>query len=76
MTMTDQEMENKLKETFPNAELAVVDLTGGQNHFEVRMNNSAFSEDLSRIEKHKKIMSLFDDQLKSGEVHALAIKLF
>ena len=74
--MTNTDMEIILKKSFPKAELAVVDLTGGQNHFEVRMSNEAFEQGLSRIEKHKKIMSLFDEQLKSGEVHALAIKLF
>ncbi len=74
--MTDQEMESILKDKFPGTELAVVDLTGGQNHFEVRMSNSAFDDGLSRIDKHKLVMSLFDEQLKSGEVHALAIKLF
>ncbi len=74
--MKDTEIEEKLKEKFPGAELAVVDMTGTQNHFEVRMNNNAFAEGLSRIEKHQSIMSVFDEQLKSGEVHALSIKLF
>jgi len=74
--MTDQEMQTIIQKNFPQAELAVVDLTGQQNHFEVRMNNSAFEGELTRVDKHKKIMSLFDEQLKSGEVHALAIKLF
>lgn len=74
--MTHIEMETIIKSKFPTAELAVVDVTGSGSNFEVRMNNSAFDEKLSRIEKHKSIMSLFDQQLKSGEVHALSIKLF
>ena len=74
--MKDTEMEEILKTKFPDVELAVIDMTGSQNHFEVRMSNNAFSEDQSRIERHQSIMSIFDEQLKSGEVHALSIKLF
>jgi len=74
--MTHIEMENTLKKQYPKAELAVVDVTGSGSNFEVRMSNEAFSADLSRIEKHKSIMGLFDEQLKSGEIHALSIKLF
>ena len=69
-------MENTLKKQYPNAELAVVDVTGSGSNFEVRMSNSAFNTDLTRIDKHKAIMGLFDKQLKSGEIHALSIKLF
>jgi len=74
--MTHTEMENTLKKQYPKAELAVIDVTGSGSNFEVRMSNSAFDSSLSRIDKHKSIMGLFDEQLKSGEIHALSIKLF
>lgn len=74
--MTATDIEKSLLETYPNGELAVVDQTGQGNHFEVRINNNVFTEGLSRVEKHQQIMKIFDAELKSGSIHALAIKIF
>lgn len=72
--MTDIEMEKRLRKVYPTAHVAVVDLTGGGNHYEVRISSQEM-ENLSRMEQHQAIMSVFDNELKSGEVHALAIKV-
>lgn len=72
--MTSESMEQRLRENFNDAEVAVLDLTGGQNHFEVRIRTKAL-DGLTRINQHKAVMSVFADELKTGEVHALSIRV-
>ena len=71
--MTESDMEQRLKHIYPDCQVAVVDMTGNQSNFEVRIS-SAQLQKLSRVDQHKAVMKVFDDELKSGEVHALAIK--
>jgi len=71
--MNERQMENRLKEKFPQCQVAVLDLNGASNHFEVRIKAPELDE-LSRIQKHQSIMAVFKEELASGEVHALAIK--
>jgi stress-induced morphogen len=71
--MTVLEMESRLKEVYPQSQVVVMDLTGTQDHFEVRISEPSFMG-LTRIQQHKKIMEVFSKELSSGEVHALAIK--
>lgn len=71
--MTPNEVENRLKSHFPDADVAVIDLTGTEDHYEVRIASKAF-EGRTRIEQQRQVMSALDAELKSGEVHALTIK--
>lgn len=71
--MTAQQMENRLKTAFPDADVAVIDLTGTEDHWEVRVASKAF-KGLSRIDNQRKIMDVFSAELKTGEVHALTIR--
>lgn len=71
--MRTEQMEQRLKEFFPDGEIRVVDLTGGGDHYEVFVRSQTL-KGLTRIEQHQKVMSAFAEELKTGEVHALAIK--
>ena len=71
--MTPEEIEHRLTETFPDCDALVTDLTGGMNHFEVRIASKSF-EGKSRIEAQRLVMGALAPELKSGEVHALTIK--
>ncbi len=71
--MNPLQMEQRLRNQFPDADILVEDLTGTQNHFEVRMASQVFFGK-SRIECQRTVMDVFADELKSGEVHALTIK--
>lgn len=66
-------MMNRLKETYPDATIEVVDLTGTSDHWEVFVESSAF-KGLSRVQQHQHVMAAFGPELKTGEVHALSIK--
>lgn len=72
--MTVDEMEAKLRDAFPGCDVLVEDLTGTSNHFEVRMAAPQLKGQ-SRIAQQRSVMQVFDIELKSGEVHALTLKL-
>jgi stress-induced morphogen len=71
--MDQETLKNRLLTAFPDASIEVHDLTGGQDHWEVAVESSAF-QGLSRIQQHQKVMAVFAEELKTGEVHALSIK--
>lgn len=72
--MTVEQMEDRLKAQFPGSEVLVQDLTGGGSNFEIRMSAKEFSG-LSRVAQQRKVMDVFSEELKSGELHALTMKL-
>ncbi|MCB0363257.1 MAG: BolA family transcriptional regulator [Bdellovibrionales bacterium] len=71
--MNQDQIESRIRDAMPDSDVAVFDLTGGGDHWEVRVTSRAFSGQ-SRIRQHQSIMDLFAQELKSGEVHALSIK--
>jgi len=71
--MLKETLVNRLKQDFPDAELEVFDLTGGGDHWEVKIKSKKF-EGLSRIQQHQLVMASFQEELKTGELHALALK--
>lgn len=72
--MTPEQMESKLKISFPDCDVIATDLTGTQNHYEVRIASNSF-QGLNRVQQHQKVMAVFSDELKSGELHALTLKI-
>jgi stress-induced morphogen len=71
--MSPEQMIERLKTHFPDAQIEVFDLTGTQNHYEVAIESGAFKGQ-SRIQQHQAVMGAFSAELKTGEVHALSIK--
>lgn len=71
--MNLQDMQIRLKQHFPDAEIEVIDLTGTQDHWEVFVASTLFTG-RSRIEQHQMVMKAFADELKTGDVHALSIR--
>lgn len=71
--MSPDQIRSRLQEFFPNAQVNVTDLTGGEDHYEVHVRSEAFNG-LNRIDQHKKVMDAFAPELKTGEVHALSIR--
>lgn len=71
--MTTEVIEQRILKAFTSAEVFVIDANGVGDHFEVRLSAPDL-ENLSRIERHQKVMELFKEELASGEIHALSIK--
>lgn len=59
----------------PESEVEVRDLTGTNDHFEARVVAEAFAGK-SMVEQHKLVYGALDDLLKSGELHALALRTY
>ena len=72
--MTPEQMEDRIRSAYPDCDVAVLDSTGTQNHFDVRLATSSFKS-LTRIQRHQAVMALFQKELASGEVHALQLQL-
>ena len=73
MTSTDI-LEAALRHSFPAAtELAVIDRTGGGDHFQVVVADARF-EGLSLVEQHRLVYEALDGPLQDGTIHELRIK--
>jgi len=71
--MTVDELKKRLESAYPDGVIEVYDLTGGGDHYEVAVASAAF-QGLNRIQQHQHVMTVFQAELKTGEVHALSIK--
>lgn len=67
-------MNQILRERFPGCDVEVIDLTGTNDHIEVRIRAQELNG-LSRVQQHQAIMKCFAGDLKTGDLHALAIKV-
>ena len=72
MPIAQADLEARLREAFPDAEIVVEDLAGDGDHYRARIVSTAFAG-LNRVRQHK----LVYDGLKGavgGELHALALQ--
>ena len=67
-------LETALRRSFPEAtELAVIDRTGGGDHFQVIVADARF-EGLSLVDQHRLVYAALDGPLQDGTIHELRIK--
>ena len=71
--MTSQEIETRLKAAYPGSQVVVIDSNGQQDHYDIRISAPTLTG--TRIQKHKAILGLFSEEFKSGELHALEVKI-
>ena len=69
--MEVNELKRILLEHFPDADLNVNDLTGGGDHWRVRIRSNAFVG-MSLVQQHQAVYRAFGD-LMHGPIHALAL---
>jgi len=68
-------IQNKIQASIQNSEVHVIDTTGGGDHFRVIVISDSFLN-IPTLKRHKTIYDLFPDELSSGELHALELKVF
>jgi len=74
--MLDPErLKRRIGEALPGAEVEVKDLTGTGDHFEARVVSAAF-EGKGMVDQHKLVYASLSDWLRTGELHALALRTF
>ncbi len=64
-------IENTLKNAFPDAEIHVVDTTGGGDHFDVDITTAAFAG-RSVLQQHRLVYAALGEKV-GYEIHALAL---
>jgi stress-induced morphogen len=72
MPMSQQELESRLRQAFPDAEIAVQDLAGDGDHYRARIVSQAF-KGLPRVRQHQLVYQALGGSV-GGELHALALE--
>ena len=71
---TMDSIEAHLRRAFPDAtELAVIDRTGGGDHFQVVVADARF-DGLPLVDQHRLVYAALDGPLQDGTIHELRIK--
>ena len=74
--MLDPKMlAQRLIQALPGADVEIRDTTGTGDHFEARVVSPAFAGK-SLVEQHQLVYAPLQDLLKTGELHALALKTY
>jgi stress-induced morphogen len=69
---TTDELKQRIEAAIPGANVEVVDLTGGGDHFRAVVIASEFAE-LSRIQQHRRVYDVFGPDI-GGPIHALSLE--
>ncbi len=72
MAMGQAEIEELIREAFPDATVIVTDLAGDGDHFGARVISKAFAGK-SRIQQHQMVYAALKGKM-GGELHALALE--
>ena len=72
MAMQLKEIEDLIKESFPDAIIEIQDLAGDGNHYSATIISSKFSGK-SKIQQHKMVYDSLKGKM-GNELHALALK--
>ncbi len=66
-------LEDRLREAFPDArEVAVVDRTGGGDHFHVTVVDQRFNG-IPLVDQHRLVYAALAEPLEDGTIHELRI---
>jgi stress-induced morphogen len=72
MPIAQSELEQRLHEAFPGAQISVQDLAGDGDHYRARIVSEAF-KGLSRVRQHQLVYEALKGSV-GGELHALALE--
>ncbi|HME90799.1 MAG TPA: BolA/IbaG family iron-sulfur metabolism protein [Myxococcaceae bacterium] len=73
--LNTEAIRQRIADALPGSQVEVSDLTGTGDHFEARIVSSAFAGK-PMIEQHQLVYQPLQDWLKTGELHALALKTY
>lgn len=73
--MNPEEIQSTLERALPGATVAVQDLTGGGDHFQVVVVSASFAGK-TLLDQHQMVYGALRDALGSERIHALALKTY
>jgi acid stress-induced BolA-like protein IbaG/YrbA len=68
-------IRSRILEALPDSEVEVRDTTGTGDHFEARVVSPAFAGK-PMVQQHQLVYAPLQEWLKTGELHALALKTY
>ena len=74
MPMQAQEIEDLIREGFPDAEITITDLAGDGNHYAAEVIDESFRGQ-NRVQQQRAVYAALKGKMdgKAGELHALAL---
>ncbi len=72
MPMSASDLETRLRDAFPDADITVEDLAGDGDHYRARIASVAF-KGLPRVRQHQLVYAALGGRM-GGELHALALE--
>ena len=74
MPMQAQEIEDLLRETFPDATITITDLAGDGNHYAAEVVDDSF-RGKNRVQQQRAVYAALKGRMEGshGELHALAL---
>jgi len=73
--VTPQEVTAMIQAQLPDAEIAVQDLTGGGDHYQVTVVSSQFAGK-GLVQQHQMVYGALRQAMSSEAIHALALKTY
>jgi len=73
--ISPDEIKTTLEKALPGATIAVQDLTGGGDHFQVLIVSSAF-EGKGLVDQHQMVYGALRESLGNERIHALSLKTY
>ena len=70
--MPASEIEKLIKEAFPDAEIAITDLAGDNDHYAAMVTSSAF-KGKTRVVQHQMVYAALKGRM-GGQLHALSLQ--
>ncbi len=74
MAMSAQEIEDLIREAFPNAKITITDLAGDGNHFAAEVIDESF-RGMNRVQQQRAVYAALKGSMDGpqGQLHALAL---
>lgn len=74
MAMQAQEIEDLIRESFPNAAITITDLAGDGNHYAAEVIDESFRS-MNRVQQQRAVYAALKGKMDgaNGELHALAL---
>ena len=74
MAMQAKEIENLIKDTFPEAKVTITDLAGDGNHYAAEVTDESF-RGKNRVQQQRAVYVALKGKMdgSNGELHALAL---
>ena len=74
MAMQAQEIEDLIRESFPDAQITITDLAGDGNHYAAEVIDAAF-KGMNRVQQQRAVYAALKGKMDgpNGDLHALAL---